>query len=274
MQQAADFLAESASLVTILEPLRDDDFARETLFKGWTIGDVLGHLHMFNHAANLALQSSDEFKAFFAPIVARLKAGTTLIEIQQDWLGGLSGRALFEAWRSGCEQTGTDYSGVDPKVRVKWAGPDMSARSCITARQMETWAHGQAVFDALGLERRDTDRIKNIAHLGVTTFRWTFVNRGEEAPEPPPFVKLDAPSGAIWEWNEPQTDSRVEGSATEFCQVVTQVRNIADTSIRPTGAAAARWMKIAQCFAGPPEAPPAPGSRHISTPERTCRSGR
>lgn len=41
----------------------------------------------------------------------------------------------------------------------------MSARSCITARQMETWAHGQEIFDALGVVRRDGDRIRNVAHL-------------------------------------------------------------------------------------------------------------
>ena len=56
----------------------------------------------------------------------------------------------------------------------------MSARSSITARQMETCAHAQEVFDCLGQYRADTDRIRNIAHLEVNTFGWTFVNRGEE----------------------------------------------------------------------------------------------
>ena len=38
----------------------------------------------------------------------------------------------------------------------------MSARSSISARLMETWAHGQAVYDRLGVVRVDTDRIRNI----------------------------------------------------------------------------------------------------------------
>jgi len=33
----------------------------------------------------------------------------------------------------------------------------MSACSCITARQMETWAHGQAIYDELGQTRQNTD---------------------------------------------------------------------------------------------------------------------
>ena len=265
MQEAQDFLDESRALADILEPLSDADFSRETLFKSWTIDDVVGHLYMFNHAANLTVESGDDFKAFFAPIAAQMQAGKTLLEIQHGWLGGLCGRKLFDLWRLGCENTAASYDRADPKLRVIWAGPDMSARSSITARQMETWAHGQEVFDALGKIRADGDRIRNIAHLGVTTFGWTFVNRGEEVPEPPPHVALTAPSGAPWEWNEPQDDNRVEGTATEFCQVVAQVRNIADTSLRVTGDTAARWMAMAQCFAGPPETPPPPGTRHIAT---------
>jgi uncharacterized protein (TIGR03084 family) len=72
---------------------------------------------------------------------------------------------------------------------------------------------------------------------------------------------LSAPSGAIWEWNPPSEAARVEGSALEFCQVVAQTRNVADTRLEVVGETAARWLAIAQCFAGPPEQPPAPGSR-------------
>ena len=76
-----------------------------------------------------------------------------------------------------------------------------------------------------------------------------------------PYVRLSGPEGAIWEWNEPSADNRVEGDALEFCQVVTQTRNAADTALVVVGAPARAWMAIAQCFAGPPEEPPAPGLR-------------
>jgi uncharacterized protein (TIGR03084 family) len=128
----------------------------------------------------------------------------------------------------------------------------MSVRTGITARLMETWAHGQAVYDLLGVERIDTDRIRNIAQLGVNTFGWTFKTNGQTPPEVVPYVRLVAPSGAVWTFNAPSDTDRIEGSATEFCQVVTQVRNIADTQLTVVGDAAQRWMSIAQCFAGPP----------------------
>ncbi len=128
---------------------------------------------------------------------------------------------------------------------------------------METWAHGQEIYDLLGVERVDTDRIKNIAVLGVNTFGWTFVNRKLEVPSPVPRVRLTAPSGDIWEWNAEVEGELVEGQATEFCQVVTQVRALGDTSLRVEGEVARSWMEIAQCFAGAVGDPPKPGERHI-----------
>jgi uncharacterized protein (TIGR03084 family) len=130
-----------------------------------------------------------------------------------------------------------------------------------TARYMETWAHGQEVYDLVGVSRPVTDRIKNIATIGVKTFGWTFVNRKLDVPGPPPYVRLVAPSGAIWEWNEPSEAECIRGDAIDFCHVVTQGRNIADTKLEVTGPVATRWMSIAQCFAGGPADPPAPGTR-------------
>jgi uncharacterized protein (TIGR03084 family) len=146
-------------------------------------------------------------------------------------------------------------------MRVKWAGPDMSVRSSITARLMETWAHGQEVYDELGVVRVNGDRIRNIVVLGNNTYGWTFAVRGEQAPQPVPHLVLQAPSGEIWTYNEPSAEERIEGSAEAFCQVVTQVRNVADTDLVVCGPNAAQWMQKAQCFAGPPETPPAPGVR-------------
>ena len=129
---------------------------------------------------------------------------------------------------------------------------------------MENWAHAQAIFDVLGLERIDTDRLKNVAHIGVTTYSWSYKVRGVDPILPKPYVRLTAPSGVIWEWNEPQGDNKVEGSAVEFSQVVTQTRNVGDTGLTMIGEAATTWMNNAQCFAGGSETPPAQGARHIA----------
>ncbi|MEL7029576.1 MAG: hypothetical protein AAGL49_10285, partial [Pseudomonadota bacterium] len=97
---------------------------------------------------------------------------------------------------------------------------------------------------------------------------WSFAVRGETAPQPAPFVKLVGPSGAVWTYGEPSESEFVEGSAEEFCQVVTQVRNVADTSLSVVGPNAAAWMANAQCFAGAAETPPAPGTRKTASKRR------
>ena len=143
----------------------------------------------------------------------------------------------------------------------------MSARSSTTARLRETWSHSQALYDVLGVDRVDGDRIRAIAHLGAITYGWTFANRGVEPPGPPPLIRLTAPSGAIWEWNaeNPPAGETIAGPATDFCQVAAQTRNIADVNLSVAGKAATAWMSQAQCFAGPPNDPPAPGSRFKQT---------
>ncbi|MEM0989214.1 MAG: TIGR03084 family metal-binding protein [Pseudomonadota bacterium] len=261
MEQADDFLAESQALHALIADLGPNDFGRATLFKGWTIDQILQHLHYFNRMAVLSLQHGAAFRAEYAAFEQALRVERSMLGITDRLLQGLCGTALRDAWIAGASALAEAFADVDPKARVPWAGPDMSARSAVTARLMETWAHGQAIWDLLGRQRQDHDRIRNIAHLGVATYGWTFQNRGETPPDPVPHVRLAAPSGAVWSWGAPSTREQITGPATAFCQVVAQTRNVADMALTVTGPNAGRWMAIAQCFAGPPEDPPAPGTR-------------
>jgi uncharacterized protein (TIGR03084 family) len=260
-QQPLDFRDESEALYRVLADLPDADFQRTTQFKGWTIHDVVSHLHAWNRAADLSLADPAGFDAFRTKLLAELGKGRKLRAIETDWLDDAKNRARLEQWREYYLAMTERFLAADPKRRVGWAGPDMSVRSSISARLMETWAHGQEIYDLLGRECAHTDRIKNIADLGVRTFGWAHMNRGRAVPSPVPQVRLTAPSGAVWTWNEDETANRVEGSAVDFCKVVTQTRNVADTGLRVIGPIATEWMTIVQCFAGPPEDPPAPGTR-------------
>lgn len=261
--EAADFQAECAALARVLDPLSDADYARATLFKRWTIDDVLSHLYMGDTSAKLTLLDPTAFAKARQARRAATEKGVAMLDFQRKWTGGLTGRALMDAWRASSIETADAYATADPKQRVAWVGPDMSARSSITARLMETWSHSQAIYDLLGFDRLESDRIRAIAHLGAITYGWTFANRGEDPPGPAPRIRLTAPSGAIWEWNADAADGElVEGPAVDFCQVVAQTRSLADVGLVVTGPCASAWMAKAQCFAGKPNDPPAPGSRH------------
>lgn len=262
MQQAQDFLAESRALDSLLLSHGDDVLDRVTQFKQWSIDDVIGHLHFWNRAARLSLQDAGAFSALLEPLAGHLAAGGTLKEYERVALDGLSGPTLLAAWREEYVATAAAFSSADPAARVAWAGPTMSARSAISARQMETWAHGHEVFDVLGAVRDEADRIRNIVVLGVNTYDWSFNVRHEEVPAPKPEVVLLCPSGDTWRFGEPQPENRISGTAVEFAQVVTQTRSVADTALQVTGDAAIAWMARAQCFAGAPSAPPQPGERY------------
>lgn len=290
-QEPLDFRDESMALFELVASHGDGVFEIVTQFRGWTVDDVLTHLHFWNVAADLALRDEEAFRRLYARTAEALARKQPLPPLERGYFDGLCGRALLEAWRRQVLEMTDRFAGADPKQRVSWAGPPMSVRSSISARLMESWAHGQAVYDVLGVERVDRDRIRSIAVLGVNTFAWSFANRKLEVPAVPPRVTLTAPSGATWSWNEStamraparssmkqeslgdqpartarirqdcDTESSIEGTATGFCQVVAQVRNVADVDLRIVGETATRWMEIAQCFAGPPRTPPPPGKR-------------
>jgi uncharacterized protein (TIGR03084 family) len=137
----------------------------------------------------------------------------------------------------------------------------MNALSLATSRLMETWAHGQDIFDALRIPRESTDRLRHIAHLGFRTLEWTYRNRCLKVPDEPVRVELRAPSGALWAWGPEAAENRICGPAEDFCLVVTQCRHVDDTILEISGGVARDWMEKAQCFAGPPREGPPAGSR-------------
>jgi len=71
-------------------------------------------------------------------------------------------------------------------------------------------------------------------------------------------VELVLPSCAPWTAGPADAVDRVAGSAEDFCLVVTQRRNVADTALAVTGPAASAWLAVAQAFAGGATLPPPP----------------
>ena len=66
MQQTFDFKEECEVLAELLLDLSEADWARATQFKGWTVNDVMVHLHFWNVVADLSLTDPDGFDALMA----------------------------------------------------------------------------------------------------------------------------------------------------------------------------------------------------------------
>jgi uncharacterized protein (TIGR03084 family) len=256
-----DFRDEVDELHAFLGTLAPGDWGRETQFMSWTPWDVVAHLHYFDLVSLAALEGEAAFAPERETVIEAVTTGRSNKELARERFAGLDAEALRTAWRDTAHRLAEALGARDPKDRLPWFGPDMGVAMFTTARYMETWAHGQEIYDLVGAERTHGDRIENVATIGVKTFGWTFANRGQQPPGPPPYVRLVAPSGAIWEWGEPSETECVRGDALDFCQVVTQGRNVADTALDVRGPVATAWMAIAQCFAGGAVDPPAPGTR-------------
>lgn len=261
LDQAIDFKNESDALYDIIKSLSDEELKQKTGFKEWSINSIIGHLHTWNIAANRSLTSDDEFAKYVSLFNIEYSKRQKMSDFESIFLQGREGAELVEYWYEFYPKMSETFKDADPKKRVKWMGPDMSVKSSITARLMETWAHGQAVYDILGIVRVNQDHIKNITVLGNNTFKWCYTVHGKKIPDFIPHLKLKAPSGEIWTFNDVSEDNLIEGNAEDFCQVVTQVRNITDVNLNLVGKVAKEWMSIAQCFAGPAEQPPNPGAR-------------
>jgi len=228
------------------------DLAVPTPAPGWTVADQLSHLRYFDRQALLALTDPD---AFASGVQALLAAGAAGQDPSVADGRESAPEALLEGWREDRARLLAHVRTVDPRARVPWYGPAMSARSFVTARLMETWAHGQDVADGLGVEREPTDRLRHVAHIGVGARRFSYVANGLTPSEVPVRVELTAPSGETWTWGADDAGDSIDtvrGPALDFCLVVTQRRHRDDVELEVTGPDAEEWIAIAQAFAGPP----------------------
>ena len=245
----ADLAMEQEELDAVVADLDEAGWNTMTPAEGWTIKDQIRHLAYFDDRARLAATDPEAFKAYLQKSFQDLNAYLKHLENTGK---ELSGAETIEGWRRERRALLDAIAPMDRKTRLPWYGPDMSVMSSATARLMETWAHGQDVVDALGLTRQPTDRLRNVAHLGVRTFGWSFVNRQMEVPETPVRVELTGPSGDLWTWGPDEAENSVKGPAQDFCLVVVQRRHLEDTGLIVSGEIAKQWMLLSQAFAGPP----------------------
>jgi uncharacterized protein (TIGR03084 family) len=243
---AADLAAETAVTRALVAGLDEAAWRTPTPAAGWDIADQLGHLAYFDQAAVRAAVRPEEFRAEAA---AAPDVDPDGIAVRYRDRTGAQVLAWFDEART--ELLGV-FARLNPRERLPWFGPDMSAASALTARLMETWAHTQDIADALGVAREPTGRLRHVAHLGVGARAFSYAVRGRTPPPDPVRVELTAPDGTPWTWGPAEAEDRVKGPALDFCLLVTQRRHRDDLALAIDGPAATEWMAIAQAFAGAP----------------------
>jgi uncharacterized protein (TIGR03084 family) len=246
---ADDLAAETVVLRELVAGLDEQAWRQATPAPGWSIADQVSHLAHFDE---VAVQSAVRPREFRAELAGSDAADAFDPDVVAERYRMLPPAALLEWFDGTRAELLSTFRELHPSVRVPWFGMHMSAASSLTARLMETWAHGQDIADALGVRRAPTSRLRHVAHLGVAARPFSFANRGRPLPEQPVRVELLSPGRDMWLWGPPEAADRVTGSALDFCLAVTQRRHLDDTSLLIAGPVATEWMSIAQAFAGPP----------------------
>jgi uncharacterized protein (TIGR03084 family) len=249
-----DLLDEQRALDDVVAAITDEQWLLATPSPGWTVAHQIGHLTYFDTSAAQAILDPEGFLAG----ANELYAGALAEGLDQYTLGAFRARApeeQLDAWRHARRVLADAAATLRDDTRVVWYGPSMGAKSFLSARLMETWAHGTDVVVALGARRPATDRLRHIAQLGFITRKWSYTVRGEEPPAGTVRLELTSPSGTRWTWGDENADDTVRGSAEEFCLVVTQRRHVDDTSLA-AGELGRHWLLRAQAFAGGPTSGP------------------
>jgi uncharacterized protein (TIGR03084 family) len=244
----ADLAAEGAELDALVSA-PGVDFTTPTPAAGWTVAHQIGHLTWTDELTVLTCRDPEGFLAARSAIVDDLQAS---IEAGAAVAAGWSTSEVVDRWRAGRAAVLEVLAGVPSGTRLPFLGPPMGGGTMASARIMETWAHGLDIADALGVHLAPTDRLRHVADLGVRTRDHSFATHRLPVPDQPFRVELKAPSGRVWEWGPQDADERVSGTGLDFCLLVTQRRHRFDLGLSAVGAAADRWLLIAQAFAGPP----------------------
>jgi uncharacterized protein (TIGR03084 family) len=208
----------------------------------------VAHLTFYDRLAGLAVSDPAAFAAHREIVladVARYEQVHLDLVPRHIW-------AMLSSWRDAALLFRMGVLFCEPGVRVPWFGPSMSLRSMITARLMETWAHGHDVADALNVVIAPTGRLKHVATIAFRAHDYGYLVRGLTPPPDPIAVVLTAPDGQRWTLGPLDADSRVEGSAEDFCLVLARRRHVDDTALRCVGKPARSWMELGQMYAGPP----------------------
>ena len=152
-----DLVAEQDVLDAVVAQLSDDQWALPTPSPRWSVADQIGHLTYFDNNAALAITDAEAFKLTVADLLDASARGD---DATDDFTFGpvrrTSPSEILGMWREGRAALSAAAASLTNGTRIEWYGPSMGAKSFLTARLMEVWAHGKDVCDTVSAHREPT----------------------------------------------------------------------------------------------------------------------
>ncbi|MFB7718934.1 TIGR03084 family metal-binding protein [Nocardia sp. NPDC056100] len=221
------------------------DWTLPTPAAGWTIAHQIAHLAAADANALNALHDPQAFDGELKRADADGPAHADLVAAEG---AALPRSELLHRWRTGRTELATALGEIPPTHEFPWYGSQLTPQLMIPLRLMETWAHGQDIYDTLSVTHPPTGRLRHIAALGVAGVPLSFY--AAQLPTPPtPFrIELTAPTGETWTWGPEGAEQQIHGTGLDFCLRVTQRRPLPATTLTASGPDAQKWLGIARVF--------------------------
>jgi uncharacterized protein (TIGR03084 family) len=244
VELVADLEDEQRGLRSLLEGLDDDAWLTPTPSWSWDVRDTIAHLA---HTDDVALDTMTGGPSSLGALAER---GASPEDVT--YLGVLAGRrmrgpAVLAWWARSSAAECAALRALAPDVRVPW-GLGMAPRSFVTARLMETWAHGLDVHAALGVPQPDTPRLRHVAWLAVRALPYAYGRVGRQPPPGELRVELDGPDGVRVELGPPDAPNRITGDLGDLCRVFVQRLPVARASLHAEGDAAVAALEVARAY--------------------------
>jgi uncharacterized protein (TIGR03084 family) len=238
-----DLVAEGAELDALVTA--QADWSVPTPAAGWTIAHQIAHLAAADANVLIAIRTPEAFGVVLKETEA---AGSGHADLEAAAGAAKPRSVLLKQWRDGRAEVASALRDLPLGQGFPWYGSQLTAALMVPLRLMETWAHGQDVFDALGASRRPTSRLRHVAALGVLGRELSFYAARLPLPAEPFRVELTGPGGENWAWGPEDAAQRVQGSALDFCLRAAQRRPLAGTGLTAVGEDAQTWLENARIF--------------------------
>lgn len=240
----AELHDEQSDLESVLRRLPRDAWSRPTPAAGWDLRDQVSHLADTEEIAHDTAtggprQLNEEARRFSSP--------EAYTESMCERGRSKDPADVLEWWVRTAARTREALLPMDPKARIPW-GLGMSARTFVTARLMETWAHGQDIRAAAGEPLSFGPRGRNVAWLIVGALPYAFAVSGR--PRPPGELRLELTCGGeTWSFGASDAGNAITGDAEEFCRLGVQRLRRADArTLVAQGPLADAFLDVARAF--------------------------
>ncbi len=244
----ADLIAEGNEIDGYVAGLDAAGWQLPTPAEGWTIAHQIAHLAATFKLAGLAASDAETFKAVTSRLGNDFDANVR--GAMAPYLADPH-EVLLARWRDERAAAEKALAAVPDGQLVPWLVRPLPAPVLAAAGMMELFGHGQDIADALGVQRKLTDRIGHLVWFAVRVWDFGYQARGLTPPDTEFRFEITAPSGRLWAFGPEVSANRITGPATDFCLLVTRRRHRGDLALVATGGDAEQWLDLAQAYRGP-----------------------